>query len=52
MQAFEEVLKLIFIKVYDEQFSPTLQFYYLPDEDVSIVRKRLNNVFQETEETI
>ncbi len=44
--AFEEVLKLIFIKVYDEQFSPTLQFYYLPDEDVDIVRKRLNNVFQ------
>jgi len=44
--AFEEVLKLIFIKVYDEQFSPTLQFYYLPDEDVSQVKKRLNDVFQ------
>ena len=44
--AFEEVLKLIFIKVYDEQFSPTLQFYYLPDEKIPDVKKRLNDVFQ------
>jgi len=45
-KAFEELLKLIFIKVYDEQFSrPDLQFYILPNEDVNNVRKRLENLF-------
>ena len=40
-KAFEELLKLIFVKVFDEQYSPTLQFYVQPREDVSLVRKRL-----------
>jgi len=45
-KAFEELLKLIFIKVYDEQFSrPDLQFYILPNEDVNNVRQRLENLF-------
>ena len=44
-RAFEELLKLIFIKVYDEQYSPTLQFYILPDEDILKVRERLMALF-------
>ncbi len=44
--AFQEVLKLIFIKVYDEQFSPSLQFYYLPNENPTEVRERLEVVFK------
>ena len=45
-RAFEELLKLIFIKVYDEQFSTSLQFYALPDEDVAVVRERLTQLFE------
>jgi len=45
-KAFEELLKLIFIKVYDEQYNPTLKFYVLPGEDIGEVRKRLNEVFK------
>ncbi|HEC88937.1 MAG TPA: hypothetical protein ENI52_06455 [Thermoplasmata archaeon] len=48
-KAFEELLKLIFIKVYDEQYSPTLQFYVLPGEDISRVRERLNDVFKKVQ---
>ena len=44
-KAFEELQKLIFIKVFDEQYSPVLQFYILPGEDVSKARDRLLNVF-------
>jgi len=44
-KAFEELLKLIFIKVYDERFSPRLNFYILPNEDIEEVRNRLLNVF-------
>lgn len=44
-KAFEELLKLIFIKVYDEQYSSSLQFYILPGEDIIDVRKRLNTLF-------
>lgn len=49
-KAFEELQKLIFIKVYDEQYNPTLQFYILPGEDISKVRERLVNVFQKVQE--
>ena len=49
-KAFEELQKLIFIKVYDEQYNPTLQFYILPGEDISKVRDRLINVFQKVQE--
>ena len=49
-KAFEELQKLIFIKVYDEQYNPTLRFYILPGEDVSKVRERLVNVFQKVQE--
>jgi len=49
-KAFEELQKLIFIKIYDEQYSPTLQFYILPDEDISEVRKRLLGVFKKVKE--
>jgi type I restriction enzyme M protein len=45
-KAFEELLKLIFIKVYDEQYSPSLKFYILPDEDINKVRKRLEELFE------
>lgn len=45
-RAFEELLKLIFVKVYDEQYNPTLQFYVLPGEDIAIMRKRLDDVFK------
>ena len=48
-KAFEELLKLIFIKVYDEQFSPSLQFYILPDEDITKVRERLNKLFKKVQ---
>lgn len=49
-KAFEELQKLIFIKVYDEQYNPTLQFYILPGEDISKVRNRLTKVFQKVQE--
>ncbi|MDI6821618.1 MAG: N-6 DNA methylase [Actinomycetota bacterium] len=49
-KAFEELQKLIFIKVYDEQYDPTLQFYILPGEDISKVRNRLTKVFQKVQE--
>ena len=49
-KAFEELQKLIFIKVYDEQYSPTLQFYILPGEEISEVWKRLTNVFKKVQE--
>lgn len=45
-RAFEELLKLIFIKVYDERYSMPLKFYVLPEEDTSAVRSRLESVFQ------
>jgi len=50
-KAFEELLKLIFIKVYDEQFSKSLQFYILPNENVSEVRERLNKLFDYVKQT-
>ena len=49
-KAFEELQKLIFIKVYDEQYSPTLQFYNLPGEYISKVRERLTKVFKKVQE--
>jgi len=49
-KAFEELQKLIFIKVYDEQYSPTLQFYMLPGERASEVRNRLASVFNKVKE--
>lgn len=45
-RAFEEILKVIFVKVYDEQYSPTLQFYILDREDIEDVRQRLNSLFR------
>lgn len=48
-KAFEELQKLIFIKVYDEQYSPTLQFYILPNEDISIARARLIKTFKKVQ---
>ncbi len=48
-KAFEELLKLIFIKVYDEQYSPSLQFYILPGEDINKVRERLNKLFKKVQ---
>lgn len=44
-RAFEEILKIIFVKVYDEQYSPSLQFYVLDEEDIDVVRNRLNRLF-------
>ena len=48
-KAFEELQKLIFAKVYDEQYSPTLQFYLLPNEDIKEVRERLTKVFDKVQ---
>jgi len=48
-RAFEELLKLIFVKVYDEQYNPTLHFYALPNEDISVMRKRLEDVFKKVQ---
>jgi type I restriction enzyme M protein len=49
-KAFEELQKLIFIKVFDEQFNRSLQFYLLPEEDISEVRERLTNVFKKVQQ--
>ena len=49
-KAFEELQKLIFIKVYDEQYSATLQFYILPGEPIKEVRLRLKTVFKKVKE--
>jgi len=49
-KAFEELQKLIFIKVFDEQFSRSLQFYILPNEAVENVRLRLQDVFRRVQE--
>jgi type I restriction enzyme M protein len=49
-KAFEELQKLIFIKVFDEQFNSSLQFYLLPEEDISEVRERLTNVFKKVQQ--
>jgi len=48
-KAFEELLKLIFIKVYDEQYTPSLQFYILHGEDIGEVRERLKNLFKKVQ---
>lgn len=45
-KAFEELQKIIFIKVFDEQYSPTLQFYILSDENFPDVRKRIEDLFE------
>ncbi|RLG15924.1 hypothetical protein DRN63_04840 [Nanoarchaeota archaeon] len=49
-KAFEELLKLIFAKVYDEQYSVSLQFYILPREDIAQVRKRIESLFEKVKE--
>jgi type I restriction enzyme M protein len=49
-KAFEELQKLIFIKVYDEQYNPTLQFYMVPGEQISEVKNRLTGVFNKVKE--
>ncbi len=50
-KAFEEFLKIIFVKVYDEQWSVgNLKFYILPNEDISDVRKRLEDLFERVKE--
>lgn len=49
-KAFEELQKIIFIKVFDEQFSPSLQFYILSGEDITRIRERLTKVFKRVQE--
>lgn len=44
-KAFEEIQKLIFIKVYDENYSDPLQFYVTTDEDTLELRSRLEDLF-------
>ena len=44
--AFEELQKLIFCKVYDEQFSHSLKFYILPDETDTEFRERIETLFE------
>lgn len=44
--AFEELQKLIFCKVYDEQFSHSLKFYILPDETDTEFRERIEALFE------
>jgi len=49
-KAFEELQKIIFIKVYDEQYAPTLRFYILYGEEILEVRERLTKVFKKVQE--
>lgn len=49
-KAFEELQKLIFIKVFDEQYNPTLKFYVLPDDSGNDLRERLMTVFKKVQE--
>ena len=49
-KAFEELLKIIFVKVYDEQYNPSLMFYVLSEEPTSNVRSRLGIVFKRVQE--
>ena len=44
--AFEELQKLIFCKVYDEQFSHSLKFYILPEENDRDFRERIETLFE------
>ena len=44
--SFEELQKLIFCKVYDEQYSSSLKFYILPEESTKEFRKRIDNLFE------
>lgn len=44
--AFEELQKLIFCKVYDEQYSSTLNFYILPEENINDFRERIDKLFE------
>ena len=48
-KAFEELLKIIFTKVFDERFSDHLQFYILPDEQAAEARLRIENVFRDVQ---
>jgi type I restriction enzyme M protein len=48
-KAFRELLKIIFTKVYDENFSPTLKFYVLPDEHIVEVKPRIEDVFNKVQ---
>lgn len=43
--AFEELQKLIFCKVYDEQYSSILKFYVLPDESDERFKARIDDLF-------
>ncbi|WP_295722173.1 class I SAM-dependent DNA methyltransferase [uncultured Methanobrevibacter sp.] len=43
--AFEELQKLIFCKVYDEQFNRVLKFYILPDESDENFKNRIDDLF-------
>jgi len=45
-KAFEELLKLIFTKVYDERFSDQLQFYIMSDEQGAEAKIRIENIFK------
>jgi type I restriction enzyme M protein len=49
-KAFEELLKVIFVKVYDEQYSNDLKFYILPDEDIDQVRARIGRLFRDVKQ--
>lgn len=45
-KAFEELQKLIFIKVYDEQYNSSLKFYILPEERDIDLRNRVSELFE------
>ena len=45
-KAFEELLKIIFVKVYDERYPP-LDFYILPEENIDETRRRIENIFND-----
>ncbi|MFW6025557.1 MAG: restriction endonuclease subunit M [Candidatus Woesearchaeota archaeon] len=46
-KAFEELLKIIFIKVYDEEYNTPVQFYISEDEDIKDVRKRIKSIYKD-----
>lgn len=49
-KAFEELLKLIFTKVFDERFNEKLQFYILSDESGAEARLRIEKVFRDVQQ--
>lgn len=49
-KAFEELLKLIFTKVFDERFNKSLKFYILSDEHGAEAKLRVEDIFKDVQQ--